>query len=419
MEIRIGEKYGCLEILDEGTDFLDLIDAKIERINKEKADFINAINNGEIEHDDWHGWNGKETVITPAFVYTPKNFVVKHHTSIREKDFDEAVSTLQTLRSIPHYRCKCRKCGKIRHYSVETIEISPQFCYIPMYCSQKHTYSISAQNANYRKRQKYANNESVLLVVDKDDVVPSDKYCEKRNEKRSEELRKQAEKDAQIIAGLPRSFAKNYDEDYVGTVYESLEVLECTNEFLESAPRPYYNQRHQKKYHPITVYKQYKCKCYLCGKEMITTCNKFGIYPPTEYGVTAYYGYWSDLYCDCHPISSFQWIVNKILLESNVSYRVEVTFPDLYGMAGKSQLRYDFGVFDSDGSILCLIECQGEQHYKPVDEFGGRTQFESQIKNDELKREYAQKHHIELVEISYKDKKYERVSEILKSTGII
>ena len=74
---------------------------------------------------------------------------------------------------------------------------------------------------------------------------------------------------------------------------------------------------------------------------------------------------------------------------------------------------------DSDGTVICLIECQGEQHYKPVDEFGGRNQFESQIKNDELKREYAQKHHIELVEISYKDKKFERVSEILQSHGII
>jgi hypothetical protein len=157
----------------------------------------------------------------------------------------------------------------------------------------------------------------------------------------------------------------------------------------------------------------------LCGKEIITTCNKFGIYPPTEYGATAYYGYWSDLYCDCHPISSFQWIVNKILLDNNVSYRVEVTFPDLYGTAGKSQLRYDFGIFDPDGTIRCLIECQGEQHYKPVDEFGGQYQFENQLKNDKLKREYAKSHHIELVEISYKDKKYECVLEILHTLGII
>ena len=110
------------------------------------------------------------------------------------------------------------------------------------------------------------------------------------------------------------------------------------------------------------------------------TSNKFGIYPPTEYGVTAYYGYWSDLYCDCNPISSFQWIVNKILLESNVSYRVEVTFPDFYGIAGKSQLRYDFGILNSDGSILCLIECQGEQHYKSVDEFGGKISLKVRLK---------------------------------------
>ncbi len=419
MVLHVGEKHGCLEILDEGTDFIDLIDAKIERIIEEKEDFINAINNSELEHDDWHGWNGKETVITPAYVYTPINFAVKYHTSIREKDFDEAVSRLQTLKSVTHYKCKCRKCGKIRHYSEETIESSPQFCYKPMYCSQKHTYSISAQNATYRKRQKYAHDESVLLVGDKDDVVPSEIYCEKWNEKRSDELRKQAEKDAQIIASLPRVRAKNFDEDYTGTVYESLEVLDCINDSLESAPIPYYTQRHQKKYRDITVFKQYRCKCYLCGKEIITTCNKFGIYPPTEYGATAYYGYWSELYCDCHPISSFQWIVNKILLDNNVSYRVEVTFPDLYGISGKSQLRYDFGIFNLDGTVKCLIECQGEQHYKPVDEFGGRYQFESQIKNDKLKREYARSHHIELIEISYKDKKYECVMEILHAHEII
>lgn len=43
MEIHIGEKYGCLEILDEGADFIELIDAKIERINEEKEYFINAM----------------------------------------------------------------------------------------------------------------------------------------------------------------------------------------------------------------------------------------------------------------------------------------------------------------------------------------------------------------------------------------
>ena len=89
----------------------------------------------------------------------------------------------------------------------------------------------------------------------------------------------------------------------MGRRYESLDVLECVNNSLESAPTPYYTQRHEKKYHDITIYKEYRCRCYLCGKEKLIKCDKFGIFPSTEYGYRACGGYWSDVFCDCHAIS--------------------------------------------------------------------------------------------------------------------
>ena len=55
----------------------------------------------------------------------------------------------------------------------------------------------------------------------------------------------------------------------------------------------------------------------------------------------------------------------------------------------------------------------------PVKEFGGNRQYIAQIKNDELKRNYAQNHNIELIEISYKDKKIEKVESILRKYKII
>ena len=112
-------------------------------------------------------------------------------------------------------------------------------------------------------------------------------------------------------------------------------------------------------------------------------------------------------------------IVNKILKENNVPYRVEVTFPNLYGVGNKTLLRYDFSILNLDGTIKCLIECQGEQHYKPIDEFGGKEQFEIQKKNDELKRKYATDHGITLLEIPYKNKKYENVKKFLKANAVI
>lgn len=84
-----------------------------------------------------------------------------------------------------------------------------------------------------------------------------------------------------------------------------------------------------------------------------------------------------------------------------------------------NKLRYDFGVYDETGAIKCLIECQGEQHYKPIDEFGGESQFELQKQNDELKRAYAGEHRIPLYEIPFKNKNYEKVEEFLRQKHII
>lgn len=74
---------------------------------------------------------------------------------------------------------------------------------------------------------------------------------------------------------------------------------------------------------------------------------------------------------------------------------------------------YDFALLNDDGSVKELLECQGEQHYSPIDEFGGTTQFSKQIANDNLKRKYAQEHNIPLHEISCKDKQIDKVYEIL------
>ncbi len=54
-----------------------------------------------------------------------------------------------------------------------------------------------------------------------------------------------------------------------------------------------------------------------------------------------------------------------------------------------------------------------------MDEFGGEVQFEIQKKNDERKRKYAAEHGISLLEITYKNKKYENVEKFLRANNII
>jgi hypothetical protein len=417
--ISMGDSFGCLTVIDDTNSYYDMIDAKISAIKAEKDTFIKLAQEGKLQHRDWHGWDGQKEIITPAYIYNPvtipKDWIYSESVCI--DSFNKAIERYQ--KEIKRYKCKCRLCGKVRYYSADTLMTNPKYCYRPIFLTDKFSYSVRANNATYNKKKKYAKDDSVRLLSNRDEIIPADEYCNRWNDKREKELKKQAEKNASIIAAIPRVPAKNYDVDFIGCRYESLDMAECVDAHYESAPIPYYNQRHQKLYRDITVYKRYRCKCYLCGKEQLINCDRFGIFPPTEYGYRAYDGYWSAVFCDCHKVSSFQWIVTDILMKHDVDYSVEVSLDGLYGIDGRTPLRFDFAVYNPDGGINALIECQGEQHYKPVEEFGGERRFQIQQLNDNAKRKYVEEHGIQFIEISYKDKQYEKIENILKLNKIL
>ena len=290
-------------------------------------------------------------------------------------DYDHWIERYKTKK---YYQCQC-KCGLI-HFIDEFHFLEKKH----RYCTEAANHNIIYQSANF----------------------PTIEECGLRS--------KQKEK---LLDSYKRVFDKNYDIDFTHTFHESLEVLECINDHYEKLTS--WHDKRKKGGGTYTVYKLYRCKCYLCGKEKEVDSSQFFIDPPTKYGYNAYNGYYSGAYCDCHKISSFQWIVNKILKENDVPYRVEVSFADLYGEGNTNLLKYDFSVLNEDGTIKCLIECQGEQHYKPVEEFGGEVQFGIQRKNDERKRKYAVEHGITLLEIPYKNKKFENVEKLLREDNII
>lgn len=418
--IKIQNKYGCLTVLDMGEEYAQ--SEKYLSYLEERESLINENLLYQSVSDSKEKIKLLKQYSSSSFMFDLKNNpsdldrifaeFIKHRASVNNSKLSDIKSKLET-----HYKCQC-KCGKIHYYNAKTIESNPRYCFYPVSISTRHTYSVKAQNAKYRKKKRYADLESVVLC-DKFECMPSDDYCDYYNAYKIKQLEKKEEKLRLEIANIPRVYAKNYDVDFVGKQYESLYIEECCNEHLESEATFSYSQQHHKRWHPITVYKQYKCRCILCGKEQYVNCDKFGIYPPTNYGYHAYHGYWSEVSCECHSISSFQWIVNKLLIENNVSYRVEYSFPDLYGCFGKNKLRFDFAILNNDGSVKCLVECQGEQHYKPVEEFGGKNKYDIQIKNDNLKKAYVQKHNIQMVEISYKHKKFEKIETILKENNII
>ena len=63
---------------------------------------------------------------------------------------------------------------------------------------------------------------------------------------------------------------------------------------------------------------------------------------------------------------------------------MEVEAEGVYGIDNETPLRFDFGIYKEE-KLIALIECQGEQHFMPVEEFGGERRFAIQQRNDEEK----------------------------------
>lgn len=130
----------------------------------------------------------------------------------------------------------------------------------------------------------------------------------------------------------------------------------------------------------------FKCHCDCGNDNFIVT----GLSLRTKYTVS----------CGCLTRSIGEENIETILKNNHMSFNSEYVFLDLRSDRD-GYLRYDFAVLDSNNSPIRLIEFDGEQHFKPVDMFGGEEKFKILQHNDQLKNQYALSHNIPLVRIPY------------------
>lgn len=100
--------------------------------------------------------------------------------------------------------------------------------------------------------------------------------------------------------------------------------------------------------------------------------------------------------------STMERKIHDILEDGDIPFEEEYEFQDLVSSSGRA-LRFDFAIFNDNNELECLIEAQGEQHYHPVQKFGGQRGLRRQQYNDNKKREYCLKHNIRLRAIPYYD----------------
>ena len=108
----------------------------------------------------------------------------------------------------------------------------------------------------------------------------------------------------------------------------------------------------------------------------------------------------------------------KILLDQlDINYRREFYFDDLRGKYG-DHLRFDFAIYDDEDNLHCLLELQGEQHFKAIKHFGGYKGYEKQRYYDGLKEKYCSQHGYKLIKIPYYNFDYINDESLLQAINL-
>lgn len=171
-----------------------------------------------------------------------------------------------------------------------------------------------------------------------------------------------------LKSGNTSSCGCNKRKDLSGKIFGDLKVIQYDEQKSKSLKHTYY-----------------KVQC-VCGKIFSTRGENLLQLRTTS--------------CGCQNRSYSERIIENILKESKIPFKTEYSFSDLLGN-NTNPLRFDFVIFNKEK--ITIIECQGEQHYNPVDHFGGEKQFLRQQSYDNKKREYCKQHNLKLIEIPYWD----------------
>lgn len=122
-------------------------------------------------------------------------------------------------------------------------------------------------------------------------------------------------------------------------------------------------------------------------------------------------GYWKTGCPKCNKSKGEKRIDNYFTQIGLTKYKDYIPQKEFEGLAGvgKRLLSYDFYLPEYN----LLIEYQGEQHEKFIKGFHkSKKYFQKQVEHDKRKKEYANKHNINLLEIWYYD--FDNIETILK-----
>ena len=99
----------------------------------------------------------------------------------------------------------------------------------------------------------------------------------------------------------------------------------------------------------------------------------------------------------CYDDPLLEREVFELLKKNCILFVQQKTFDEL---KDKRKLKFDFYLPEHN----VAIECQGIEHYKPIEFFGGAEEYNDRVKKDKMKIDFCKEHGIKLIHYSHLSK---------------
>ena len=215
-------------------------------------------------------------------------------------------------------------------------------------------------------------------------------------------------------------------QQYIQEVKEVNQDIDVIETYVNSkTPIEHYCKKHNVFWNAMPYNILYGCGCPECGKEKSTNSRtkthkeyvmEIDIINPDIEVIGEYVNAHTPILHRC-KIDNCEWMalpanivkgsgcpecnashgekqICKWLNDNKVQYLSQHTFDDC---RNKKLLPFDFYLPDYN---IC-IEYDGEQHFRPIDYFGGENGFKQRQRNDQIKTQYCKNNNINLLRIPY------------------
>lgn len=118
----------------------------------------------------------------------------------------------------------------------------------------------------------------------------------------------------------------------------------------------------------------------------------------------------SGIRCPKCNQSKGEKFIEDYLTNKGISFATQVRFSDC---RYKNTLPFDFGIIDDNKRVICLVEYDGEQHFEPIEAWGGEEAFKERQRKDLIKTNYCKENNIPLLRIKYDENTEEKLFNFL------